>query len=302
MSAEKSWAYAGLTLGAAVSMTGNLLHSYVHPDGVPTDWSPPPGAVFGALLWPVALFIALEVLVNGQWGRHWGWLVMRVAAVGPVAVVAAVVSYQHLSGLLHSWHEDGFTARFGPVAVDGLMVVCSAALYRARTVGQDVVQPVGRDASPTLDEALLGWLDSTLDERLSNRLDDLAVQLRPTLDSTLDETLDKVRSEVLDSVRAELDSRAVQPAQSNVPSNGQSKAASNVERPAAARKSAPRKAATGRPERSDGYTEAVRRMCAAGVAKSTASHRAGKAEDSGTLGELLEQYPPVRVVGAAAGS
>jgi hypothetical protein len=45
-----------------------------------------------------------------------------------VALVAAFVSYRHLSGLLEHWSEDGATVAFGPLAVDGLMVMATGAL------------------------------------------------------------------------------------------------------------------------------------------------------------------------------
>lgn len=138
----RGWARAGAVSGAAVSIAANVLHSFIPPAGAAKDWAPHGGAVFGAVWWPVSLFIALEVLVSSRWGESRWWLALRLAAVSPVAVVGAVVSYHHLSGLLAFYGEDGFTVRFGPVAVDGLMVVCSAALYVARSGRQ--AGPMGR--------------------------------------------------------------------------------------------------------------------------------------------------------------
>ncbi len=134
-----AWAWAGVAAGGAVSVAGNVLHSSLRPADLPAgaDWHPHAGAVFGAVWWPLSLFLALEVLVTGRWGSTRRWVAARVLMVAPVAAVAAVVSYHHLSGLLGSWGEDGFTVRFGPVAVDGLMMVCSAALYRARVAGSE---------------------------------------------------------------------------------------------------------------------------------------------------------------------
>ena len=51
------------------------------------------------------------------------WAVML-----PVASVAAIVSYRHLSGLLAFYGEDTITATIGPLAVDGLMVMATGAL------------------------------------------------------------------------------------------------------------------------------------------------------------------------------
>ena len=130
----RGWARTGATAGAVISVAGNVLHTLIPPDPRPADWHPQLGAVIGAVWWPVSLFLALEVLVSARWGDRWWWLLVRLGTVAPVAVVAAVVSYHHLAALLAYYREDSFTVHFGPVAVDGLMVLCSAALYRIRTL------------------------------------------------------------------------------------------------------------------------------------------------------------------------
>jgi hypothetical protein len=124
-STGKAWPYAGAGAGATISIAANVAHSLIpaHPQL---------GAVIGAVWWPLALFLALEVLISARWPRCWYWTGVRVVTVSPVAAVAAVVSYHHLSGLLAYYGEDSFTVRCGPVAVDGLMCVCTAALYAMR--------------------------------------------------------------------------------------------------------------------------------------------------------------------------
>lgn len=94
--------------------------------------------------------------------------------------------------------------------------------------------------------------------------------------------LDKVRTEVLDTVRRMLDRPLDKPAVSKAPAKPVSK-------------SKPAAVSNGR-ERSEDYREAVRRMQAEGVSRSTANHRANAAETAGTLAELLAQYPAVRPV------
>jgi hypothetical protein len=124
----RGWAYVGAGLGAIVSVAANVAHSYVPPTGAPDGWSPQGGAVVGAIFWPVALIVAVEILARVPWptGRKWWWL--RFGGLLPVAAVAALVSYRHLSGLLRFYGEDGITATLGPLAVDGLMVVATGAL------------------------------------------------------------------------------------------------------------------------------------------------------------------------------
>lgn len=119
------WARGGAIGGGLVSVAGNVLDARAQP-------VVHPGAVFGAVFWPVCLLAAVEVFALPLWGTgFWSWI-LRVVVNVPIAVVAAVTSYHHLSGLLVMWEEYWFTARFGPVAIDGLMLSCAAALFRAR--------------------------------------------------------------------------------------------------------------------------------------------------------------------------
>ncbi|MEV5819917.1 DUF2637 domain-containing protein [Micromonospora haikouensis] len=141
----RGWAYVGVILGGVVSIAANVAHTYLPkpPDGTPLGWAPDPGwspsplAVALSVFWPVALFVAVEILTRIPWGEGFSSVVARVAGVLPVAVVAAVVSYRHLSGLLEHFGEDPLTIAIGPLAVDGLMVMASAALLvtnrRSRT-------------------------------------------------------------------------------------------------------------------------------------------------------------------------
>lgn len=122
------WAYAGVALGGAVSVAANVAHSFVPPAGAPAGWRPLQGAVLAAVFWPVALFVAIEILARTAWPAGTAWRLVRLGGLLPVALVAAVVSYRHLSGLIRYYGEDGLTATVGPLAVDGLMAVASAAL------------------------------------------------------------------------------------------------------------------------------------------------------------------------------
>jgi hypothetical protein len=56
--------------------------------------------VVGAIVWPVFLFVAVEILARVVWPAGWSWGFVRWAGLLPVAGVAAFVSYRHMSGLL----------------------------------------------------------------------------------------------------------------------------------------------------------------------------------------------------------
>ncbi|WP_089293015.1 hypothetical protein [Actinoplanes regularis] len=121
-------AYLGALLGAAVSIAANVAHSFIPPDGAPAGWSPRVGAVLLSIFWPVALAVVIELAVRVPWPSGWQYIVVRAVGLLPVAAVAAVVSYRHGSGLLTYYGEDPITTRFGPVAVDGLLLIATMAI------------------------------------------------------------------------------------------------------------------------------------------------------------------------------
>ncbi|MCX5117281.1 hypothetical protein OG992_08825 [Micromonospora sp. NBC_00362] len=147
------WAYLGLILGGLVSVAANIAHSFVPPKGAPLDWTPEPGAVVSAIVWPLFLFIAIEILARTPWPSGWGWDVLRWVGMPPVALVAAFVSYQHLSGLLRHYDEGTLVIWFGPVAVDGLMLMATAALLASKHTNTRPTGTVPAPAPATLAEA-----------------------------------------------------------------------------------------------------------------------------------------------------
>jgi hypothetical protein len=152
-SSGRLWAYLGIGLGGLVSIAANVAHSFIPPRGSSTTWTPEPGAVVGAVVWPVFLFIAVEILARTVWPSGRIWQLVRWAGLVPVAVVAALVSYRHLSGLLAHYGEEPVVIWLGPLAVDGLMVMATGALLatsKPRTNAQPVPDPVVATRPPTV--------------------------------------------------------------------------------------------------------------------------------------------------------
>jgi hypothetical protein len=180
----KRWAYGAAVVGGVVSVLANIAHSFV--PGQPADLSdetwrtlanatPQPGAVLLAAFWPCALLLAIEVLARVDWPSQVRWTLVRWGGVTPVALVAAVVSYRHLSGLLHWYGEDPLTVAIGPAAVDGLMVVSTGALLAlaglAAPPAHVVPDPIGwvdgSDGSePIVEPAQSDGSGDPLDERM----------------------------------------------------------------------------------------------------------------------------------------
>lgn len=133
----KAWSTAGFAIGVLASLSANVAHVYVLS-------RPPIGAVIASAFWPLALLISIEVIARVDWpvGRWW-WSV-RYGGLTTVAAIAAVISYKHMAGLLRFYGEDGLSAALGPIAVDGLMLVCSAALLALSLNDRSIrIPPVG---------------------------------------------------------------------------------------------------------------------------------------------------------------
>ncbi|GIJ52463.1 hypothetical protein Val02_93490 [Virgisporangium aliadipatigenens] len=138
----RAWAYVGAVLGGAVSIAANVAHSFVTPQGAPADWSPDSGAVVGAVVWPVFLFVAVEILARVSWPNGVSWRIVRWGGLLPVALVAALVSYRHLSGLLAHYGEEPLVVVLGPLAVDGLMIMATAALMATSRSATPALMPI----------------------------------------------------------------------------------------------------------------------------------------------------------------
>lgn len=130
-------AWLSFVVGIVASVAANVAHA-LYPTAAQLDawrqqggtgeWQPEPGAVVAAGFWPLALLLSVEVLSRVRWRPGGWWNVARFGGTGLVALVAAVLSYRHMAGLLLAFGEDSLSAHLGPLAVDGLMVVAGFAL------------------------------------------------------------------------------------------------------------------------------------------------------------------------------
>jgi hypothetical protein len=128
LSRGKAWAYAGSIIGGGLSIAANVAHSFVPPADAPADWSPVVGSVVFSVFWPILLFVAVEILARVIWPAGLFWQILRFGGLLPVALISGIVSYRHLSSLLAYYGEDALVATVGPLAIDGLMVMATAAL------------------------------------------------------------------------------------------------------------------------------------------------------------------------------
>lgn len=156
------WSRFGFGLGVVASTAANIAHSFTPSaelvqstnelaaaTGQTVDWpnwTPPLGTIIAAAFWPIALVVSVEVISRVQWPGGWRWKLMRFGGVAIVAAVAAFISYKHLHGLIRSYGEDAWSAAIGPLAIDGLMLVCSAALL-AIGLNKRTMAPAERDVA-----------------------------------------------------------------------------------------------------------------------------------------------------------
>jgi hypothetical protein len=118
----RGWARVGLYGGLLLSLAGNEAH--VWGDGYP-GWGP----AIASVIWPALLFVALEIVLHMGAGQVW----TKLVGLGLPAAVSGAVSYWHLSSVLHTWNY-GLLSWFGPLAVDGLMVMSTVVLARSAAV------------------------------------------------------------------------------------------------------------------------------------------------------------------------
>lgn len=113
---------------------GNVAHTVLNGSDV-SLWLRIPFAV----VWPVALFVGIEILVRVNWRAKFTDHAGRVLLVLPVSAVAAIVSWLHLHHLMVMSEEPMVAALIGPFAVDGLMLGSTVALLAIRAASLDTL-------------------------------------------------------------------------------------------------------------------------------------------------------------------
>ncbi len=112
-----------LILGAAASLALNIKAISLTPDA---EW----GAYASGIGWPVALILAIELLIHTPWskGKMDTWV--KVGVLVLVAGVAAWISYWHGAHVLSHWGYDEVGRYAGPLVADAAMALATLALQR----------------------------------------------------------------------------------------------------------------------------------------------------------------------------
>lgn len=153
----RRWSRFALGFGAVMSIMGNETHTLLTPGQVGT-----PIRIVLAFIWPAGLFVAVEVLVRVNWRRKVIDYAGRVIMMGFVSIVTAVVSYNHLHGLMQMADPgDWVSAMIGPCAIDGLMIGGTVALLaiRARSLEEEELPEEEISVSQPVDPDFRAWTE-----------------------------------------------------------------------------------------------------------------------------------------------
>ena len=159
MAPGRGWAYFGLLLGLAGSTTGNVASTVLSATDVPLQLRVP-----FAVAWPVWTWVGIEVLTRTQWSRHWTHWIARLILMGPTTVVAAFVSYLHLSHVMLLAGEPSLARTLGPLAIDGTLFGCTVALLVTRrgTFERDTERRTLADRVSSLRSSVLAVKDAAV--------------------------------------------------------------------------------------------------------------------------------------------
>ncbi len=164
----RSWAITGFLLGSLVSIGGNVQAVWLPADdpNTPADWAPTIPSQVGAIVWPLALMVSVEVLSRIAWPDGMGWRAVRLLGIGAVAGGSAVISYGHIYAVLRAWGYGPLGAGVGPLVVDGLMLISGFALVSigrsSRAAAVVVPQEVPTPPSRTSNKQPTASLDDVL--------------------------------------------------------------------------------------------------------------------------------------------
>lgn len=121
------WAYITLGVGLVASVAGNVANTVLVDSLVPLGLRVP-----FAVIWPVLTYLAIEVLTRTPWKAGFAHVATRVFLAGPVALVAAFVSYLHLHHLMVMAGEPGLAQAVGPIGIDGALFGATVVLLITR--------------------------------------------------------------------------------------------------------------------------------------------------------------------------
>ena len=147
-------AYVALTIGAGLSVAGNVADTY-RTRGHATDVLD----IVMAVSWPVLVVLMVEIFVSTRWtGLEWPMQGLRWLGTLAIGGMAMRVSWVHLNDLMSSRGQKADVAILGPLAIDCLAIMATALILAGRrTVSK--VEDIARPAAGFLDTLATGRTD-----------------------------------------------------------------------------------------------------------------------------------------------
>lgn len=194
MPSGHGWAYFGVIIGLLASITMNVSSTVLSVSDVALQLRVPI-----AVSWPVFVGIGIEVLTRIEWRRGFAHWFARLLLIGPMTLVAIVVSYLHGRHVLGLAGEHELAVNIGPLAVDATLFGCTVALLVTRKAGRGIERErkslaervaamrenvkdvaaaaTGKDAEPTVEPTPEPTTTPDLDQELADMLE--AEKVRP---------------------------------------------------------------------------------------------------------------------------
>lgn len=92
-----------------------------------------PLMLLGSVIWPTAAVLGTELLTRVPWANGRLWAFARYGGVGAATVAAMGNSAWHTGAVILASGQGWVAALTGPMVIDGLMLVTSAALLAMHT-------------------------------------------------------------------------------------------------------------------------------------------------------------------------
>jgi hypothetical protein len=142
-----------LLLGGGASLALNIKAISLTPGA---EW----GAYASGIGWPLALLLAIELLIHTPWAKSRMDTWIKVGVLVLVAGVAAWISYWHGAHVLSHWGYDEVGRYAGPLVPDAAMALATLALQRVAEAKRVAKAAVATVAKPTLANHVVATIET----------------------------------------------------------------------------------------------------------------------------------------------
>jgi hypothetical protein len=120
---QRTIVQTGLAFGTVASIAFNIMGTQLVTDSI--------AAQVMSTVWSLFALVTVDILVKVKTptGKHAAtWRKVKFGGVGFVAAVSMASSYMHGFHTMQSWNSGVVASLLGPIAVDGMMILCGVML------------------------------------------------------------------------------------------------------------------------------------------------------------------------------